>query len=180
VNRTVSIPALVANYYSFYSNFKEELTMSKKQNSPALAQALKNFECGYSCSQAVLEAFCKKYELERNSALKLADSFSGGMGGMALTCGAVTGAFMVIGLKYGRIAADDLEAKAKTRNIVQQFSEQFRAKHKYITCKDLLNCDISIESGQLYAKENNLFKTLCPQYVADAVNILETILNEYK
>jgi C_GCAxxG_C_C family probable redox protein len=43
-------------------------------------------------------------------ALKIASGFGGGMGRLAETCGAVTGAFMVLGLKYGS-AASDREAK---------------------------------------------------------------------
>ena len=170
-----SIPAPVAIKYS---NYMKDYSMNNNENSHIQSKALKNFDNGYSCSQSVLEVFCKKYSLDRNIALKLSDSFSGGMGGMALTCGAVTGAFMVIGLKYGRITAEDLESKAKTGNIVQEFTKLFKAKHKSIICKELLNCDISIESEKLYAKENDLFKKLCSQYVADAVTILEKLLTE--
>jgi hypothetical protein len=39
--------------------------------------------------------------------------------------------------------------------------------------KDILGCDISSEAGMLYARENGLFKDICPRMVESAVDILE-------
>jgi C_GCAxxG_C_C family probable redox protein len=95
---------------------------------------------------------------------------------MSLTCEAVTGAFMVIGLKYGRIFAEDKDAKQKTRDLVREFIRKFKTRNKTISCNELLACDISSDEGFQYAQEHNLIKTICPQFVADAVEILEEIL----
>ena len=133
------------------------------------------FKDGFSCSQAVFSAFAKELEADENTLLKLSDAFGGGMR-MALTCGAVTGAFMVIGLKYGRTSADDLEAKQKTANLVKEFVKKFEERHKSIVCKELLGCDISTEEGLKYARESNLTGTICPKLVTHAVEILEEIL----
>lgn len=65
-------------------------------------QAAALFEEGFACSQAVLATFCERFGLDRHIGLKLAEGFSGGIGRQGLTCGAVTGALMVIGLRYGR------------------------------------------------------------------------------
>lgn len=134
------------------------------------------FNEGYCCSQSVLSTYSEKFNLDKNTALQLSDSFGGGMGRMALTCGAVTGAFMVIGLKYGRIDAEDEDAKQKTRDLVREFIRKFKTRNKTISCKELLACDISTDEGFQYAQEHNLVKTICPKFVADAVEILEEIL----
>lgn len=134
------------------------------------------FSEGFCCSQAVLSTFSEKFNLDKNIALKLSDSFGGGMGRMALTCGAVTGAFMVIGLKYGRIYTEDKDAKQKTSDLVREFIRKFETRNKTISCNELLACDISTDEGFEYAQEHNLVKTICPKFIADAVEILEEIL----
>lgn len=138
--------------------------------------AVSDFRRGFSCSQAVLAAFAESLELDRNTALKLGAGFGGGMGRMALTCGAVTGAFMVIGLKHGATDAGDREAKEKTQRIVREFAGRFKERNSSITCRDLLHCDISTLEGFEEAKEKNFLMTVCPKLVRDAVEILEEIL----
>lgn len=51
-----------------------------------------------NCAQAILSTYCEAFGLERNLALRLAQGFGGGMAHMGKTCGAVTGAYMVLGL----------------------------------------------------------------------------------
>ena len=64
-----------------------------------VSHALSTFDSGFNCSQSVLTAFCNEFGLHDEPAFRIACGFGGGMGRMAKTCGAVTGAFMVIGLK---------------------------------------------------------------------------------
>jgi C_GCAxxG_C_C family probable redox protein len=59
------------------------------------------FDEGYSCAQAVLLAFSPSFGLDESTAKLISSTFGGGMGRLRLTCGAVTGAFMVLGLAYG-------------------------------------------------------------------------------
>lgn len=139
-------------------------------------KATATFKEGFSCSQAVFSTFAKELGADESTVLKLSDAFGGGMGRMALTCGAVAGAFMVIGLKYGRTSAHDGEAKQKTANLVREFAQKFEERNKSIVCKELLDCDISTDEGSKYAKESNLTGTICPKLVTDAVEILEEIL----
>ncbi len=51
-------------------------------------------------------------------ALKVSQGFGGGMGGMRGECGAVTGAYMVISLLYGRTEVDDNEARLKKSRLI--------------------------------------------------------------
>ncbi len=143
-------------------------------NNKEMAVAL--FKKGFSCSQAILSSFAEELGLDKNTAFKIADSFSGGMGRMAFTCGSVTGAFMVIGLKYGRTSASDQKAKQKTTELVREFAEKFKERNQFIDCKELLNCDISTAEGAEYAKEHNIIKEICPKFVADSADILKEIL----
>ncbi|MBA7478753.1 hypothetical protein ES707_14181 [subsurface metagenome] len=141
-------------------------------------QAVRKFGKGFNCSQAVLSVYAEEFGLCRETALKIACGFGGGMGRMALTCGAVTGAFMVIGLKYGNVDANEKVIKEKTYGLVREFARRFEKRNGSSICRELLGCDISEPEGLKSAKENDLFTSVCPGLVQDAVEILEEMLAE--
>ena len=138
--------------------------------------AVASFKQGFACSQAVLSAYAEEFNLHRDKALKVAAGLGGGMGRMGLTCGAVTGAYMVIGLKYGGIEGSDQQAKQKTYQVVREFTARFNARHDTTVCKDLLGIDISTAEGFEKAKQQGLLQTRCPLFVADAAEILDDLL----
>jgi C_GCAxxG_C_C family probable redox protein len=133
------------------------------------------FREGFSCSQAVLGAYCEQFGLDKEHAYRISCGFGGGMH-LDQTCGAVTGAIMVIGLKYGRTRADQTDAKMKTARMAAEFGEKFRARHGTITCSELLGCNISTLEGFEDAKKRDIFKQICPQCVRTAAEILDEIL----
>ena len=141
-----------------------------------LDDALSYFKDGFSCSQAVLAAFSESFGLDRETALRVAQAFGGGMARMADTCGAVTGAFMVIGLKYGRINVEDESAKEMTYEKVQKFVKQFKAIHGSLLCRELLGYNINDPEQLERVEKEQLFEARCPDFVQDAVRILERIL----
>ena len=95
-----------------------------------------------------------------------------GWGGLGGTCGAVTGALMALGLKYGATVADPA-AKERTYALTREFIARFEARHGATACADLLGVNIGTPEGQAAAREANLFKTTCPGLVASAAAILE-------
>ena len=133
-----------------------------------IERAVSDFRDGCLCSQAVFAAFSEDLGLDRERALKIAAAFGGGMG-MAQTCGAVTGALMVIGLKHG----DD---RAKAGPVAAEFREKFASRAGSVVCKDLLDCDISTPEGAAAAREKELYTSVCPKMVQHAAEILEEIL----
>lgn len=134
------------------------------------------FSEGFSCSQAVLSAYCDLFNLDRNTALKISQPFGGGIAHQGETCGAVSGAFLVIGLRFGRIQAEDLEAREKTYEKILNFIDLFTAKNGSTVCRDLLGHDISTPEGFQNAKDAGLIETLCPKLIQSSVEILENIL----
>jgi C_GCAxxG_C_C family probable redox protein len=134
--------------------------------------ARSRFSEGFSCSQSVLAAFAPELGLDADVALRVSAAFGGGMGRTGGTCGAVTGALMVLGLRYGPTVADKV-AKELTYAQAREFIARFEARHGATTCADLLGVNISTPEGQAAAREANLFKTTCPGLVASAAAILE-------
>ena len=140
-------------------------------------KAVQRFKKGFNCSQAVIGTFCEQFGLDCDKASKVATGFGGGMR-MGGTCGAVTGAFMVLGLKYGNSTAKDKEGKAKTYKQIEEYTKRFKTRNSSVACRQLLGCDISTPEGMKQAKSKGLFSSICPRIVQDAAEILEEMLNE--
>ena len=134
-------------------------------------EATELFKEGFNCSQSLLAVFGASLGIERDSALRIASAFGGGVGRMGDTCGVVTGALMIIGLRFGATSARDTVAKARTYEIVKAFLNDFKVRHHSVKCRDLLGFDISSkpDSGKIISKQ-------CPKYLVDAVSIIEEIL----
>jgi len=138
--------------------------------------AISTFKGDYNCAQSVLSTYSHQYGLDRDLALKLATGFGGGIARYGRTCGAVTGAFMVIGLKYGMGINNKVEEKEKTYQYIREFSNRFQEIHGSVICKELLGCDINTPEGKGYYNQNQLFEKKCLQYVKTSAKILEDIL----
>ncbi len=138
------------------------------------------FKKGFNCSQSVLSVFGPDLGLEAETAYRVACAFGGGFGGSGETCGAVTGALMVLGLKYGMTDFRNQQAKEETYTYAKRFLLEFASRHKFTRCRDLLGCDIDSPDKRAQAKEAGLFEMLCPGFVRDAVQIVETLIEPSK
>jgi len=139
-------------------------------------KAVSCFNEGFSCSQSVLSAYAGQFGLDRETALRLAGGFGGGMGRMGEVCGALTGAFMVIGLKYGSAESGESDSKIRTYELVYEAAERFRARNGCMRCRDLLGIDIHNPEEREQAREQGVFSTKCPGFVRDAAEIIEELL----
>ena len=140
-------------------------------------KALDLFKVGFSCSQAVLGAFGDDLGLDNELALKISDPFGGGMK-YGSTCGAVCGALMAIGLKFGRTMPKDEVHMKRTNEAVALFLKRFKeASGGEIDCLKLLNCDINTPEGKEYRKQHNLRVKVCEKAIKDATDIVVEILS---
>jgi len=144
-------------------------------------KALQYFSDKFHCSQAVLAAFAPESGITEEQALRLGACFGSGMR-KGEVCGACTGALMALGLMYGQFNKEDIESRMRANKVNEEMMDGFKEKCGSYICNELLNCDISTEEGRAYARENNLFTDFCPKMVANAVEVLEEILqnNEKK
>jgi C_GCAxxG_C_C family probable redox protein len=142
-------------------------------------QAVSYFE-NFNCAQSVIAAYGPELGLDPETALRVAGGFGGGMGRLGEVCGAVTGAFMAIGLKRAKVHPEDDESttKEKAYALVHEFAERFRARHGSILCRELLGCHIGTPEGVTQAREEGLFEQVCPKMVESAAEILEQLLEE--
>lgn len=132
------------------------------------------FSLGYNCAQSVSAVFASDYGIAQHEILKMSCGFGGGMRNSEV-CGAVSGAIMVIGMKYGNGTENSSETKGICYQKTVEFTNAFHNKNKSIICRELLGLDIFEGDGMEKAKEANLFQTVCVDMIVDAVNLLEEL-----
>lgn len=128
------------------------------------------FPLQFNCAQTVFSLHAEELGLTEKTALKLASGFGGGMN-CAETCGAVTGSYMVIGMKHGNDTSDP-EAKARTKQKIQDFNTKFKNAHGTLICKELTGYDISTPEGSEAAGAAGVFYKKCPLFIKTACDIL--------
>lgn len=123
------------------------------------------FYSGYNCAQSVLLSFSDFIKMDGPTATKLASGFGAGMGRLQNTCGAVTGAYMVLGLH-----------SAKPYPLIQQFEQQFSQINGSTECRSLINCDLRSEDGQEEFRLRNLKQAVCEKCIKDAIRLVDEVL----
>ena len=134
------------------------------------------FQQGFSCSQAVFSVFAQDFGLDRDLALRISQGFGAGIAYTDNICGALSSAIMVIGLRYGRITAEDKTAKEKTYAVVGEFLKQFKQRNATVECTGLLGYNLSDPQQVAEAKKNKVVMARCPAFVREAVELVETLI----
>ena len=138
--------------------------------------AVQIFKEGYNCAQSVLSAYAAQLKLNREEALKLTAPFGGGIGYLGEVCGAVSGALMAIGLRYGEVDITNSEIKERPYKVARQFMEIFKETNGSLLCRNLIGIDISTPEGLGKAREEGVFSDICPELVRSAAQIVEDLL----
>ncbi len=142
-----------------------------------IKKALNSFNDGFNCAQSILIAFEDEDYFISSQALDLASGFGGGMGRLQETCGAVTGAFMVIGI-YNSHNIKDIELRKEvTTDLIQQFSTKFISRNGTLKCSELLNCDLKTNLGQELFVSQNLGEKVCSKCISDSIQIVDELIN---
>ncbi len=137
-------------------------------------EAKKLFKSGANCAQSVVGAYAKECGLDFDRAMQLASSFGAGMGRLREVCGAVSGMFMVIGLKEGYSDLTCKAAKDQHYARVQSLAAEFAGQTGSLICRELLglpkgaDAPVSEERTEEYYR-----KRPCAEIVGLAAQILE-------
>lgn len=132
------------------------------------------FKMGYNCSQAVLGAFADDLGIDFDTAMKLSSSFGGGMGRMREVCGAVSGMFMVAGIKYGYDNPEATLEKSEHYARIQELAKSFKEKNTSIICRELLGIRTKTDSPTPEKRTDEYYKARpCADMVADAAEIID-------
>lgn len=140
-------------------------------------KAIEAFNSGMNCAQSVLLAYSEQFKLDENLAFQISSGFGGGMGRLQKTCGAVTGAFMVIGIHNCEKYSNHRLQTDNNRSMIQEFNRIFLTKHESLDCKELIKCDLNTKEGQEYSKKNQVKKNICEKCITNSIEIVEALLN---
>ena len=139
-------------------------------------KALELFENSHNCSQSVLSALSSRLDITHKQAVSLAAGFGAGICFQGQTCGAVTGAYMALGLQSGSLFDDGESIKENTYQYIRKYNDEFENLHGTTNCAKLLGIDISTESGVQEATDMGVFKTKCPEFIRSSVSICKELL----
>lgn len=119
---------------------------------------------GYNCAQAVACTFCEEVGIDEATMFKLSEGFGAGIGGFQSTCGAVSGAVLVAGLKNSTGDLLHPASKDSTYKLSKQIVDEFIRMNGSEVCKDLKGI------------ETNRVLRSCPGCIEDAVTLVEQIV----
>ena len=139
-------------------------------------RALDCFNSGMNCAQAVLAAFSDDLNFDNLLAMQISSGFGGGMGRLQGTCGAVTGAFMVLGIYTSGKYSDIDERKDLLNVYIQELNARFTAIHSTSNCAKLLGIDLKTPEGRQTMQDQNLSQRICCKCISDSVDILADII----
>ena len=137
--------------------------------------AVQLFNNGYNCAQSVLGAFADLLNAKKEVLIDMAAGFGGGMGRLQQTCGALTGGFMVLSSLQNN---NRKQNKEKLNQNIQELASRFNERFGALNCKELIPYDLKSPESREKAKRNKVFEKKCTEYVATAVELVESILKE--
>lgn len=132
--------------------------MEERQN-----KAIELHDKGYNCAQAVVCAYCDLFDLDEETAYKMAEGFGLGMGMMEV-CGALTGGFMLAGVKGSAGTAAPGATKGQTYKKTRAMGEAFKAQNGTVLCRELKG----VETGKMVRS--------CPDCIRDGCKLVEELL----
>lgn len=139
-----------------------------------VAKALSFFDEGYACSQSVLLAFSEELNLDERTAKLISSTFGGGMGRLREKCGAVTGGFMVLGLKYGHTDPKDMDTKLAAYKKVRDLNQVVVEIHGTSNCAEILKK----HATEADVTERKHHKIICRKVVGDVAGLLYEMIQE--
>lgn len=119
---------------------------------------------GYNCAQAVACTYCDLVGVDEETMFKLTEALGLGMGGMEGTCGAITGACVLAGMKNSTGNLEKPNSKGASYKLSRQIVEEFKNKNGATQCRELKGVD----TGKVLRA--------CPDCIRDAARIAESVL----
>ncbi|MGD0173758.1 MAG: C-GCAxxG-C-C family protein [Anaerolineales bacterium] len=139
--------------------------------------AVDTMRSGFNCAQSMVKAYAAELNADEAAVVRMVAPFGGGMGRNGYVCGAVSGAVMVIGARFGNADAADTAARDRAYAAVSKLLEKFRAEHHTVLCRELISFEINNPEGYQRAREAGVFQNRCPLFLRSVGKILDEILS---
>lgn len=119
---------------------------------------------GYNCAQAVACTYCDLVGMDEATMFRVTEGLGLGMGGMQGTCGALSGACVLAGMKNSGGDLANPTTKGQTYQLSREIVARFQQKAGATVCKDLKG----VETGVMLHS--------CGDCITDAAAIVEDVL----
>ena len=119
---------------------------------------------GFNCAQSVACTYADLVGCDEQTIFKMTEGLGLGMGGMQGTCGALSGACVLAGMKNSGGDLQNPTTKAQTYQLSREIVRRFQEKAGATICKDLKG----VETGVMIHS--------CPDCIHDAAAIVEEVL----
>jgi C_GCAxxG_C_C family probable redox protein len=130
----------------------------------------------YLCSEAVLMALAECLGVESKLIPKVATGFGAGVGREGEVCGALSGAVMGLGLKFGREVSGFTVDGRRPYWYATELTKGFRGLHGDLRCRDLLGLDLTDPEDYRKYSERNMWRTRCRDLIASATELAYDLL----
>lgn len=121
---------------------------------------------GFNCAQAVACTYHDMVGVDEQTMFRMTEALGLGMGGMQGTCGAVSGACVLAGMKRSSGNIEKPDSKADSYKLSKEIARRFIEKNGSLTCKELKG----VETGKVLRP--------CADCIRDAAAIAEQVLFE--
>jgi len=124
-----------------------------------------------SCSQAIFSTYGQHWGLDKvdfETGMTIASAFSGGIARTGNVCGALSGALMALGLKYG----GSEESYNKINEVSVKLLDEFESINGSTICRELIKNDLITEDDLKQAFGNGSFDN-CPKFVEYVAKLLD-------
>lgn len=106
---------------------------------------------------------------------RVASGFGGGIGRTGLVCGAVAGAVMSAGSRYGTGAPD--ADRERLYEISASIARSFTEKFSSVNCRELIEVDLRDPAERKRANKEGIFADKCAAYVEFCANEIADALS---
>lgn len=103
--------------------------------------ALERKSKGYNCAQAVACTYCDIVGIDEKTMFKLTEGFGAGFGSTEGTCGAISGAVVLAGIKNSSAMLEKPDSKGSTYKLSREIMESFKSEAGATICRELKGVD---------------------------------------
>ncbi len=131
---------------------------------------------GFNCCESVLQGLGDYLGVKSDLIPSIATGFGGGIGHTGGVCGAITGAVMALGIKYGRKDPRDKEQRDWLYRRVENFLQDAEQELGSLNCRDLIGLTLNTDEAMTIYREKNL-RRKCHQIIEQVEKLAQAYLS---
>ena len=137
-------------------------------------------EQDFLCSEAVLMALAKHQNVKSDLIPRIATGFGAGIGRAGEVCGALAGAIMGLGIRFGRSKVEEEESDERPHAFAQTMVNLFITRYGHTRCCDLIGLNLAKEQDRQKYYAQELWKTKCRDFVQTTAGLAYDLLEANK